>query len=698
MKSTSIGLAIVAAALGSAGSLTAQVHPIQLPCCTITGLNPTGWVAQARVTATGAIFAFRAPNAGAFSNMKVGQGVYANFAAKQVSLDGRSACCTIVVDPHAPSGATPASRAPAAPSRPAAPSIAVSGPAAMQLPVVEYGDRRAANLAHAEMVGRFETRTVTATRAGQSLSAATIKVHGLDGIEKVPGLNPDARRLLEIHVRRIPQGESDYYIINPQLAEQWMQSHPHVPDDIQPPDVDQNTHSGCHAFSWHCAQEAAAHAADQVQNLIDQAQDVWNHASHELAHDWNVTESCFADQTISLGQVPVQFQTSPSMTVPLYHASGKAGGGAASGTVDGSVTVGFPMQSDFNAGLDLFYIPCLPFVIRPRSLSAAGTIKVAEQFTAAVKATGQFKQTLTIPPTGGARIPLYVIPIMVGHVPVAELDVSAYIEGNVEVGGKGSAQGQFQVLDPHQAQFSFSCTGHGCSGDPGAIPLPTTATETAQINGQVYVKPAIFTALQLDFDVSMLSARAGPQPYLLGTASGCQSGTASQSTDGSSSSSENHILAGDLDWGMDLRAEALIGGKVVGNSYVHRVTGSRQGHLWFRDLAPGGSTALVADVTASAASAAHPASLQVRMPSCYPYTEAVQYQVSWTGNAAPGTSPACQWSAGKGSCKYDPAKPLPLSLTWAQPGNYVVSVATVRDDHDRRFSQPARDIQVSVSP
>jgi len=313
-----------------------------------------------------------------------------------------------------------------------------------------------------------------------------------------------------------------------------------------------------------------------------------------------------------------------------------------------------------------------------------------------VTATGKFDKVFTIPPTGGPQIPIEVIPIMIGDVPVAELDVSAYIEGNIEVGGQGKAEGHFELDNPHKAQFEFACSGAGCQGTPRSIPDPTTTSEGAQMSGQVFVKPAIFTALQLDFDVDALSARVGPQPYLLGTAAGCAAVAASQTLGGAASSSENHVLTADLDWGVDLRAEALIARKVVGPKYQHSVTGDK--HLWFRDLAPGGSTALVVTVGGPAQiAAAKAATYKVRMPSCYPYTNAVQYHVTWSGNATPATTAACRWQAGQGICTGDPTKDLALGLTWSAPGSYSVTVVAVGDEHRRVFAPAPKPTQVNVA-
>jgi len=137
----------------------------------------------------------------------------------------------------------------------------------------------------------------------------------------------------------------------------------------------------------------------------------------------------------------------------------------------------------------------------------------------------------------------------------------------------------------------------------------------------------------------------------------------------------------------------------VGNPYLESLT--REKHLWFRDLAPGGSTALIANVkSAGPASAAQPASYTVKMAKCYPYTNRVAYQVTWTGGATPAGNSACQWLNGQGKCQFDPTKDLLINLTWPAPGNYSLTVRPVSDDHHRTFSlapQPTQ-IAVTVSP
>ena len=567
------------------------------------------------------------------------------------------------------------------------------------IPALSHGAAHAPDAPLTLGRARWDKKTVSAVVRGRSTSAPLLHLRGLDGIEKAPGLPDGARRLLEMHVRTLRPGEPDHYMVNVQLAEEWIKAHP-VPPDIKPADKGGDDHTGCNVWSTHCAGEVVQHAGGQVsqewQKLWEQAVADWKHAANELSNDWNMAEGCFADQTLPALNIPVPFKIAPSMALKLETSASKdAAGGTASGTVQGTVGLGFPMESDVQARVELFYIPCLPFVVRPKSLSGAGSLTIGEQLRATVAASGKFDKIFTIPPTGGPQIPIQVIPIIIGDVPIAELDVSAYIEGNVEVGARAKAQASLQIDDPHRATFEFACSGSGCTAQARSIPDPTTATEAAQIQGEVFVKPAIFTALQLDFDVDALSARVGPQPYLRGTADGCAGLTSWQTLGGGAATSESHGLTADLDWGVDLRAEALIARQVIGQPYVHSVTGNK--HLWFRDLAGGSTSLVVLSSGPSQATVNKSATYSVRMPSCYPYTESIQYHVTWTGNATPTPTPACHWQSGSGNCSSDPATPLGIGLTWSAPGSYVVTVVAAGDDHHRVFTPAPTPTRIAVT-
>ena len=682
---------LLTAMVGFAGrSVAAQATP----CCGIVGIDLATGIVTAKVTATGYHFEFRVTNQRTLASLKVGQGVYANFAGKQASIDGRTSCCAITSGPTAPATA-PAVRPPVPPPTPRAadpaPAVttAISPSILNSLPAVTVGAPIPRTALRGRATSRFQTASVTAQVGGRNVTAPVLSLRGLKAVEQAPDLPEGARRVLEMLVRRVPPGESDHYMVNTQLAKEWMASHKPVPESVKPTEPKEKK-CGNWYDSWDCAGQAVN---DEWQRTYDHAVDEWKDAEKTLAEAWETSVGCFTERTISTGDFPVKFAITRSMTVNLSQSGSK---GSAQGTVSGTATLGIPMQSDVTARLDLFYIPCLPFAIRPKSLSGTGVLTVGQELQTTVSATGSFNKTFTIPPSGGPVIPIQVFPIVIAGVPVAEMDVSAYIEGEIEVSSAGKAEGQFRIKNSNPTALTFSCSGKGCSASSKGQPSATTTNESAQIQGTVTVKPAIYTALQLDFNYEALSARVGPQPYLLGEASGCAAAAATQTVGGAANSQENHVLSADLDWGVELRAEALVLGKIVGNSYRTRLMNDK--HLWFRDLAPGGSNALVAVAESTGPqAAAKPAGFRIRMPSCYPYPDPVEYRLTWTGNATPQPRPGCQWQPGAGTCRFDPAKDLVIGLTWPAPGAYSLTVVAVGDDHKRTFAPAPAPAPVSVN-
>jgi hypothetical protein len=329
-------------------------------------------------------------------------------------------------------------------------------------------------------------------------------------------------------------------------------------------------------------------------------------------------------------------------------------------------------------------------------------LTVGERLAIEATASGAFNKTYTIPPTGGPRIPIQVIPIVIGGVPVAIIDVSVYVEGTVEVAASGSVTSELTLSNEHMTTFDFTCSGQGCKTGSGARPTastPVTTTESIQVEGRVSAKPGLYTALMLTLNGNVLGARVGPLPYLLGTAAGCGAATAQQTNGGDSTGQQNAALIADLDWGVDFRAEALVGGKVVGDKYQDEITGDR--HVWFKDLVPGGSSALLAAIAGpTAAATGQPTAYTLRMPSCYPYEEKAKYNVTWTGGASPSSTPsnACEWQTGRGVCRFDPADELALRFAWPAEGSYSLSAALIGDEH-QTFSPalPATAMNVAVT-
>ncbi|MGE0552092.1 MAG: hypothetical protein AB7R55_01555 [Gemmatimonadales bacterium] len=681
----------------------------QLKCCyQVTAVDTRTGLVSATEATTGSTLKFQVRDRVLLARLRVSQQVYVDLSARQVSLDGRQSCCAVVGTPvtAAPRAASPPPTAvpppaPAPGARAQVPSPVARVGGAYPKPSIAYGTPYKPTTTRVPSAARVQSRSVTGIVNGRSTTGTVVEVRGRKGIEQATGLSPGVRTLLGMHVRTLAVGEPATYLVNTQLAEQWIQTHP-VPASMKPIEPETDDGDDCNGvISMNCAQQAVEQTLEQAWEMTaaeferfrKRATDAWNDGAKQLSLAWNETQACFTEDVLSLPDIPVRFAITPSMAIDLEQSKSK---GSASGSVKGRVTVGIPMEADFAAQLDLFYIPCLPFAVRPRALSADGVMTVGEALAATVTATGSFRKQYTIPPTGGPVIPIQVFPIVIAGVPVSEIDVSAYVEGNIEVSADGQADGRFQIESANPTRFSFSCSGSGCRAAAKGAPAPTSASQGAQIQGRVSLKPAIYTALQLNFNYQALSARAGPQPYLLGAAWGCGAVAASQTSGGPTTAQTNHALTGDLDWGVELRAEALVMRNVVGSPFVTSLM--RGKHLWFRDLAPGGSTAFVPLVTSpSQVVAGQPVVYRVRMPTCYPYLDKVTYQVSWTGNATPAATAGCQWQSGRGACSFAPGADLVLSLTWPAAGSHSLTVRAIGDGHGRAFAPAPPAAQVSVT-
>ncbi|HEY8172216.1 MAG TPA: hypothetical protein VIH21_03945, partial [Dehalococcoidia bacterium] len=593
------------------------------------------------------------------------------------------------------------------------PSTVTAAPVAAKvyaLPTITYGAPMPPQQTSKQFdarIARFETVSVAANVNGRSVNRQLVVLNGHDGIE-ASGIDEGAKRLLAMHVRKLNLNESTVYFFDPQVAAEWFATHDRsaIPKE-QDDNDDDDGGSGCGFQNpGNCVsdpggalQDAADATVAEFERARDRAQDWWDDSADKLADAWNEAKNCFSDNVLPGGTVPVKFGITPNVTVDLSQSGTK---GASSGSATGSVGLGIPMDGDLQAKVDFFYIPCLPFVVRPRSITVTGDLTVGEELAITAAASGAFNKTYTIPPTGGPRIPIQVIPIVIGGVPVAVIDVSAYIEGTVEVAAKGSVDGKFTLSNEHRSTFDFTCDGHGCKNGSGRRPTtstPITTTESVQVEGKVSAKPGLYTALMLTLNVNVLGARVGPVPYLLGTAMGCGAATATQTNGGDSTGAQNAALAADLDWGVDIRAEALVAGKVMPNRYYEEITGDR--HIWFKDLVPGGSSALRAALAGpTEAATGQAAAYKLRMPTCYPYDAKAKYRVTWTGNATPSSAPAnaCEWQAGRGDCSFDPTRDLDLRFAWPAEGSYALTAALLGDEHQTFDPKlPAAEMTIAVT-
>jgi hypothetical protein len=105
-------------ALVAGGLLIPQAVASAQACCSVTSIDKKSGVVSAKESATGRAFQFKVGDGKLLSSLRLGQAAYANFKTNQVSLDGKTACCSIL------SGSTAATTPISAPAKAPSPLLA----------------------------------------------------------------------------------------------------------------------------------------------------------------------------------------------------------------------------------------------------------------------------------------------------------------------------------------------------------------------------------------------------------------------------------------------------------------------------------------------------------------------------------------------------------------------------------------------
>ena len=682
------------------------------PCCAVAAIDTGAKIVRLQENAGARSFNVKVDNPLVLSRVRVGQKADVDEATNQASIEGINGRFAIagtegVKTAQAPSGPLGAPPGLKQPGTPAIPGMA-AGPAGglgqgrpssaktYALPTISVGE---------------PVRASGKTRA-RLPAVKTRHLRGLDEIND-SSLAESAKIALMMHVGQLPENASNHYIVIPELAADWAKTHA-VPDDMKPKKKKKKKKKCDWTHSGGCADKVKATVQDVWDSATEEWREAWKKNTRKLAEAWNEAQECFADHTLKLADIPLRFDLPVNFPLDVERDGKKSGGsGSASGKARGTLDVGLPVQGDFRAEVEFFYIPCLPFAVRPKSVGADGEMTVTADLRARVQADGKFDAEFMIPPGGGPAIPVAVLPIVIAGVPVAILDVSVYFDGSVRVGGEGDLDGRVRLKAPYKNDFDFSCSGRGCKGKMKRVPMPATTTEDVMLKGALYVQPAVYTALQLSLNFEALAGRAGPQPFLYGELRGCAAASGMQNTSGASTGQNFHALAFDLDWGVELRAEALVAGEQV-EEFVTEVM--RRQHIWFGDIAPGGSTAIIPALSGPAQLGVNSSgAFTLASRPCFPYGSPVEYHVAWAGGAMPGTvaskpsigggvmttkggggATSCTLGSGTGSCKVKPGNAGTFALAWPSPGTYTVTATPVRDEHGREYKAERAQFTVNV--
>jgi len=570
------------------------------------------------------------------------------------------------------------------------PSNVANSPISLAPPKISFGPSQAPA---ADVGGRV------ATPAAGDAGARIVRLQGVDGIQSATVLPQGARDFLLLHARALPAGQVAAYVVDLDAANDWFQHHAEPASVHDAATASGDGHTGCDSLSLKCVGEAAKHAEDEVRR---QAQAAWNRVAGDAARDWNTVAGCFNDLNVPVPDVPIRFSKTLGFAIAINPERR-----AQLTSVTGKIDYGVPVDVDYTAHIGIAYIPCLPFALRPTSIGANGTLEFDERVSASMTVGGPFSYIAAVPPGGGGRFPVYQIPLFINDSYIARLDVSLYLDGQVGFEGTAAFNGAVGVELKHRAQLGFRCTGNGC--DLQAVPYEELlSTESARLDGRMKVRPALLASVEIAFNGDLFATRAGINPYVQGEVIGCAAANVKQSTAGGGVD-QSYALTADFDSGVEALAEAKAGPVQVGSKHWK----DDQHHIAFKDLAH--STGLQPDVTGkSDAMAGQPVALRIGMPSCYPYSEAVEYQIDWAvdrtsrdaGRATAAnvtkiggsTGANCSLGADSGRCSGDPRKGTLVNLVFPGAGSYPVRVSPIRDTHGRDFSGvPATQHVVTVT-
>lgn len=765
-------------------------------CCDVTAINKATGIVSARQRSGGKPLEFRVVDASLLTAIRVGQDVFADISGKRVSLDRKTFCCAIVtvetVVSATPSRTAPPAPAPVAPkvvaaqpsppasSQPnalhsriaprtpaplapkvvaAQPQIASSQPNALPgkvltgpgaiartapggpAPAIPPGIKggiagTAVGINPATLGARAPSEPLPQLTAGTFRQMAPVQMRDgaqmvvspgvvqLQGIEGIRGaaIPQGAKDFLVLHARTLQAHEEDTYVVNVKHAEEWFKTHK-VPESVgkAAKDDGKKKSKGCSRknISTDCVKNEAQQSLDDLTKVWRTA---WKDTSDEAMRDWNKAQDCFSDHELPPLSVPVAFSTKNEFPVPISIPN-----------ANGSLSMAVPVNANFTATLKVFYIPCLPFAVRPKSLGANGWLETGGILKGSLTTGGQIGHTFVFPiGGGGSTFSMGSIPVGIHGAPVATMEIALYIEGRLTLDGKATMNGNVSLTSLQKVGYNFECSGHGCNMSLQGLPEPpTTAVESVKLDGRMIVKPEIYSALKLSFGGRMLEARAGAHPYLLGELYGCGGATAVQTTAGDLSVTPSHALTADLDWGFNMRAEAFVANKRVVLKELNAASAfgggsAKRTHLLFKDLAQ--SSGLIPTVTGSKqGSVGQLSAFTIKMPQCYPFRDApdnaLQYQVKWTGDASPtgsagtarssravgllpakagantptATADACSFQSGQATCQGTPSRDTAFQLAWPASGSYMVSVIPVSDKHGHKFESSAvRQFTITV--
>ena len=688
-----------------------QVNPVA-PCCGITAINLLTGVVEAKENATGRTFSFKLNDSNLLKSLKVGQGIYANFAAKQVSVDNLSPCCSIVNGPTASIPPTPQSGP--APSSGSSSTGGSGSKDSGKSSKVQTQSKSSKDLG----TGNTELKATEATTE-QAIRGATAEnpppagdtgpgkpapvLAGATQTEApktrpVPTLPVFSREPLQVRIitknkkwtlqtftgviggRQVKE-EAFYHLVGAEgISESPLPTS--IKNELLKDAAGSRGNDVVYIVHKSSAEKIGALLAGKGSGSAPPPSNSVNPtgSSDNGCHDmfgWGNHMTKTASINFSTPGDLLMLTLNDQNLGPV-NASGQLNIKApASGHVVGEIELGI---------LDF---ACEPVALKLRHLRLYGTMDLGASLDldAHLGADHRFKKRLYSAPLGGFGFFIGVIPVYIGF--------DAFLEGRIDVKAPDLVQVKYSAQGTGHGTLDATCTMNGCNAtSSGSFAWSTSGDLTLLANGvHAIVKPGVLGGVEgYLYEADIVNAHVGVEPYAKGdlwaySGTGCSKGAASPARD------YTKALTADVDGGFDIVAGIDASG-LAPNGFFSGVLDQEfvlynwEKHLKFYDLI--GSTALTPLVeTNSPANASQPKTVAVQMRSCYPYAKdkdghpvVMTYEVGWGDTSANSLPQAAVGSA------------VNPSHIWNAAGQFTIQARPLRDSHGREL--PAQITQATM--
>lgn len=365
-----------------------------------------------------------------------------------------------------------------------------------------------------------------------------------------------------------------------------------------------------------------------------------------------------------------------SVNTPINTSSNLGGGFSGTLSVTGNVQATATMTVTLEQKRFKLFGACIPYAIRFDNVRTSGNAILTQTIglNGSVSSAHSWEKEI-------AKIPLGSIDFLIGYVPV-HIPLYLPISVGLDLTGNIAASIAYNTSQTATGNFNYTCTLSSCTGT-SSYSLSGTQTPTYSGSAQTRVQPSVWAQAAFRaalYDEWVAYAQMGVRPYARGDLWGYY-GNNCGDADGNGVNETVNALTFDLDWQVHLTGQARAFGMspTKWNDLWHT---SRK-HIGFWNL--GGSNGHVPMLGGSSTAVAGMAqTYTAKMRPCWPYTDSVNYKLTWgngttmTGSSAPKTAKS-------------------FTNTWSTANTYTMGLTAQNDAHGRALNGVTnRSVQVNA--